>query len=56
MGATEPQRQPAERYNIVKQSKSAGGTRYGINEKTVAKWRKRGFIHDMLMEPRNGTQ
>ncbi len=25
---------------------------YGINEKTVAKWRKRGFVHDAPMGPK----
>lgn len=27
--------------------------RYGINEKTVAKWRKRSFVHDAPMGPKN---
>ena len=26
--------------------------RYGINEKNVAKWRKRDFIHDAPMGPK----
>ena len=28
------------------------GVRYGINEKTVAKWRKRDFVHDAPMGPK----
>ena len=26
--------------------------RYGINEKSVAKWRKRDFVHDAPMGPK----
>lgn len=28
---------------------------YGINEKTVAKWRKRDFVHDAPMGPKEPT-
>jgi transposase-like protein len=26
--------------------------RYGLNPKTVAKWKKRGFVHDAAMGPK----
>ena len=26
--------------------------RYGLNQKTVAKWRKRAFVHDAAMGPK----
>ena len=34
------------------ESVKALATRYGINEKTVAKWRRRGFVHDAPMGPK----
>jgi hypothetical protein len=35
------QRRWVERYSIVKESLRALANRYGINQKTVAKWKKR---------------
>jgi hypothetical protein len=29
------------------------GARYGLNPKTVAKWRKRTFVHDAPMGPKD---
>ncbi|MCS3725911.1 hypothetical protein FHR88_000936 [Bradyrhizobium betae] len=27
---------------------------HGLNQKTVAKWRKRNFVHDARMDPKTG--
>ena len=35
-----------------KESLKVLAMRHGVNEKTVAKWRKRGFVHDAAMGPK----
>ena len=45
MGAPRRQRQSVERYNIIDASLRALAKRYGINPKTVAKWKKARIGH-----------
>ena len=54
MGAPRRQRQSVERYNIVGEPEGAA-KRYGINPKTVAKWKKRGSVADLPTGPKDAA-
>src|SRR6516162_9870899 len=51
MGAPRRQRRSVERYSIVK-SLRALAKRYGVNPKTVAKWRSRKSVADLRTGPK----
>src|SRR5947199_4492550 len=51
-GAPARLRRSVERYSIVKASIRALAERYGINPKTVAKWKQRSFAGDAPMGPK----
>src|ERR1700747_2164278 len=46
-GAPPRRRRSVEQYKIVKRALRALAKRYGINQKTVAKWKKRGSVGDL---------
>jgi hypothetical protein len=43
---------PSSSDTAIEGSAQELATRYGLNQKTVAKWRKRSFLHDAPMGPR----
>lgn len=47
MGAPRRQRRSVERYKIVKRALRVLSKRYRINQKTVAKWKKRTSVADL---------
>jgi hypothetical protein len=52
MGAPRRQRRSVERYSIVKRALRTVAGRYGINQKTVSKWKKRSSVADRPTGPR----
>ena len=50
--APQRQRQSVEQYKNCQASLRPLAERYGINSKTVAKWRKRGSVADLPTGPR----
>ena len=51
--APQRQRRSVERYNIVKRVLRTLAARYGINQKTVAKWKKRSSVADLPTGPKD---
>ena len=51
-GAPARQRRCVEQYNISQASLIRLAERYALNPKTVAKWKKRSFVHDAPMGPK----
>lgn len=52
MGAPKRQRRSVERYSIVKRVRGGLARRYGINQKTVAKWKRRASVADLPTGPK----
>ena len=52
MGAPQRQRRSVERYNIVKRALRALARRYGVNPKTIAKWKGRTSVADLPAGPK----